>query len=84
MINRNAIEIAAFLKDHPAIEQVWHPSLADQELYDRYARSKRVMEGSFPLHLNFRKRIILYDKLAVAKVPNSNCLYALLSVCDAA
>ena len=46
LINRNAIEIAAFLEDHPAIEQVWHPSLVDQELYDHYARSGK-LEGSF-------------------------------------
>ena len=57
IINRNAIEIATFLEEHPAIEQVWHPSLEDKELTTAMPDLKQVMEGSFHLRLNFLRRI---------------------------
>ena len=79
MINRNAIEIAAFLEDHPAIEQVWHPSLADQELYDRYARSEASYGGvlSFTLEFPEENTIPFYDKLACCKGPNLGTVFTL-------
>ena len=79
LINRNAIEIAAFLEDHPAIEQVWHPSLKDQELYDRYARTEASYGGvlSFTLEFPEENTIPFYDKLACCKGPNLGTVFTL-------
>jgi cystathionine gamma-synthase len=79
VINRNAIEIAAFLEDHPAIEQVWHPSLTDQERYDHYARSEASYGGvlSFTLEFPEENTIPFYDKLACCKGPNLGTVFTL-------
>jgi cystathionine gamma-synthase len=79
VINRNAIEIAAFLEEHPAIEQVWHPSLTDQECYDRYARSEASYGGvlSFTLEFPEENTIPFYDKLACCKGPNLGTVFTL-------
>ena len=79
VINRNAIEIAAFLEEHPAIEQVWHPSLNDQECYDRYARSEASYGGvlSFTLEFPEENTIPFYDKLACCKGPNLGTVFTL-------
>jgi len=78
-INRNALQIAAFLEEHPAIEQVWHPSLTDHEIYDRHARQADSYGGvlSFTLEFPEENTIPFYDKFNVCKGPNLGTTYTL-------
>lgn len=78
-INRNALQIAAFLEEHPAIEQVWHPSLTDHEIYDRHARQADSYGGvlSFTLEFPEENTIPFYDKFNVCKGPNLGTIYTL-------
>ena len=57
IINKNTLEIVEFLKDHPAIEEVWYPNLTSKNIYDRYARKEKAMEESYLLYLNILKKI---------------------------
>ncbi|MFL2877272.1 MAG: aminotransferase class I/II-fold pyridoxal phosphate-dependent enzyme [Pontiellaceae bacterium] len=79
LINRNAIEIATYLEEHPAVEQVWHPSLEDKERYNRYARSEASYGGvlSFTLEFPEENTIPFYDKLACCKGPNLGTVFTL-------
>ena len=79
LINQNAIEIATFLDEHPAIEQVWYPSLENKERYDRYARSEDSYGGvlSFTLEFPEENTIPFYDKLACCKGPNLGTVFTL-------
>ena len=79
IINKNTLEIVAFLKDHPAIEKVWYPNLTSKNIYDHYARKEKSYGGvlSFVLEYPEENTIPFYDKLDICKGPNLGTVFSL-------
>ena len=79
IINNNTLEIVTFLKDHPAIEEVWYPNLTSKNIYDHYARKEKSYGGvlSFVLEYPKENTIPFYDKLDICKGPNLGTVYSL-------
>lgn len=85
-INQNGRDLAKWLSEHPAVAQVWHPSLVDRELYDAVRRKDGGYGGllSFVLK-NPKKAPKVYDALKLSKGPSFGtpftlvCPYTLLA-----
>jgi len=69
--NANGLAIAEMLASHPAVEEVWHPSLTTREDYDRI----RAPRGGYGPLLSFvlknpKKAPKVFDALQVSKGPS--------------
>lgn len=78
-VNANGLELAAWLADHPAVAQVWHPSLTTREHYD----SVRKKDGGYGGLLSFvlkspKKTPKVYDALRLSKGPSFGTPFTLV------
>ena len=88
-VNRNAEALVNVLVDHPMVEQVWYPTLRDQENYQKIQRDGRGFGGlvSFSLK-NDKQAPKFFDELQVSKGPSLGneftlaCPYTLLAHYD--
>jgi cystathionine gamma-synthase len=78
-VNETGIGLAAWLADHPAVAQVWHPSLTNREEYDAVRRAKGGYGGliSFVLK-NEKKTGKVYDALELSKGPSFGTPFTLV------
>jgi cystathionine gamma-synthase len=85
-VNANGQAVAAWLANHPAVEEVWHPSLTHKKNYDAVMRKGGGYGGllSFVLK-NQKKTPKVYDALRLSKGPSFGtpftlvCPYTLLA-----
>ncbi|MFN5579308.1 MAG: PLP-dependent transferase [Akkermansiaceae bacterium] len=89
LINDNALKLVEFLKTHPAIEYVWHPSVINTANYDAIKRKKGGYGGLISISLvNPKKAPKVYDALKLSKGPSFGtpftlvCPYTLLAHYD--
>lgn len=85
-INANALELVAFLKDHPAVANLWHPSVTNTADYEAVMRKNGGHGGLLSISLaNPKKAPKVYDSLKLSKGPSFGtpftlvCPYTLLA-----
>lgn len=85
-VNFNALALVAFLKDHPAVASVWHPSVTQTENYTAIMRKNGGFGGLLSIALtNPKKAPKVYDSLKISKGPSFGtpftlvCPYTLLA-----
>lgn len=78
-VNANGSELAAWLANHAAVAEVWHPSLTNRENYDAVRRKNGGYGGllSFTLK-NPKKTGKVYDALRVSKGPSFGTPFTLV------
>jgi cystathionine gamma-synthase len=78
-VNANGLELAVWLANHPAVAQVWHPSLTTRENYDAVRRKSGGYGGllSFVLK-NPKKTPKVYDALRLSKGPSFGTTFTLV------
>jgi cystathionine gamma-synthase len=78
-INRNALAVGEYLKEHPAVESVYYPAFADREIYDRVKRPDGGYGGLFSFVLKDAPRVTeaFYDALEITKGPNLGTSFSL-------
>lgn len=78
-VNANGSALAAWLAEHPAVAQVWHPSLMNRENYDAVRRKNGGYGGllSFVLK-NPKKTPKVYDALRLSKGPSFGTTFTLV------
>lgn len=78
-VNANGLELAAWLANHPAVAQVWHPSLTNRGNYDTLRRKNGGYGGllSFVLK-NPKKTPKVYDALKLSKGPSFGTNFTLV------
>jgi cystathionine gamma-synthase len=78
-VNEMGIGLATWLADHPAVAEVWHPSIVNREEYDAVKRPKGGYGGllSFVLK-NEKKTGKVYDALEVSKGPSFGTPFTLV------
>lgn len=78
-VNASGLELASWLAEHPAVAQVWYPSLTTRENYDAIRRQKGGYGGllSFVLK-NSKKTPRVYDALKVSKGPSFGTPFTLV------
>ncbi|MFM2199746.1 MAG: hypothetical protein RLZZ505_3178, partial [Verrucomicrobiota bacterium] len=68
-----------FLKDHPAVASVWHPSVTQTENYTKIMRSKGGYGGLLSIVLtNPKKAPKVYDALKLSKGPSFGTSFTLV------
>lgn len=85
-INANGLQLASWLANHPAVAQVWHPSLTTRENYDAIRRKDGGYGGLLSFALKAPKKAPkVYDVLRLSKGPSFGtpftlvCPYTLLA-----
>ena len=78
-VNANGLELASWLVGHPAVAQVWYPSLTTRENYD----AVRCPNGGYGGLLSFvlknpKKTPKVYDALRVSKGPSFGASFTLV------
>lgn len=78
-VNANGLELATWLSGHPAVAQVWHPSLTTRDHYDAVRRKNGGYGGllSFVLK-NPKKTPKFYDALRISKGPSFGTPFTLV------
>lgn len=78
-VNEMGVGLATWLADHPAVAEVWHPSIVNREEYDAVKRPKGGYGGllSFVLK-NEKKTGKVYDALEVSKGPSFGTPFTLV------
>ena len=78
-VNATGLALAARLAEHPAVAQVWHPSLTSRESYDSIMRKGGGYGGllSFVLK-NVKKTPKVYDALRLSKGPSFGTPFTLV------
>ncbi|MBK1815778.1 PLP-dependent transferase [Luteolibacter yonseiensis] len=78
-VNANGTALASWLAAHPAVAEVWHPSLTQKENYDKVMRPGGGYGGllSFVLK-NQKKTPKVYDALRVSKGPSFGTYFTLV------
>lgn len=70
-INENGYELAAWLANHPAVSDVWHPSLTTREHYDAILKPEGGYGGLLSFALKSPKKTPkFYDELRLSKGPS--------------
>jgi cystathionine gamma-synthase len=89
LINEHALKLVEFLKNHPAIDSVWHPSLIHTANFDSIKRKHGGYGGLLSITLaNPKKAPKVYDSLKLCKGPSFGtpftlvCPYTLLAHYD--
>ena len=84
--NSNALALVDFLKNHPAVKNVWHPSVTHTEQYESVMRKNGGHGGLISIALtNPKKAPKVYDSLKLSKGPSFGtpftlvCPYTLLA-----
>lgn len=84
--NANALALVDFLKDHPAVGIVWHPSVTNTKHYESVMRKNGGHGGLLSIALaNPKKAPKVYDALKLSKGPSFGtpftlaCPYTLLA-----
>lgn len=78
-VNANGLELANWLANHPAVAQVWHPSLTTPENYDAVRRKTGGYGGLFSFILkNQKKTPKVYDALRLSKGPSFGTSFTLV------
>ena len=84
--NSNALALVDFLKNHPAVKNVWHPSVTHTEQYESVMRKNGGHGGLISIALtNPKKALKVYDSLKLSKGPSFGtpftlvCPYTLLA-----
>ncbi|QTN33597.1 PLP-dependent transferase [Akkermansiaceae bacterium] len=78
-INANALALVAFLKDHPAIGNIWHPSLTNTPRYEAVMRKNGGHGGLLSIALaNPKKAPKVYDALELSKGPSFGTAFTLV------
>ncbi|MGJ8644126.1 MAG: PLP-dependent transferase [Luteolibacter sp.] len=87
--NETALALVDFLKEHPAIANVWHPSVSETENYDAVKRKTGGYGGLISISLSSPKKAPkVYDALRLSKGPSFGtpftlvCPYTLLAHYD--
>jgi cystathionine gamma-synthase len=77
--NRTALRVCEFLQCHPAVEQVFHPSITDRAMYDRFRNKDGGYGGlfSFVLMDAAKHTEAFYDALEISKGPNLGTSFSL-------
>jgi cystathionine gamma-synthase len=78
-VNANGLALASWLSTHPAIAEVWHPSLTHRENYEKVMRKGGGYGGllSFVLKLP-KKTPKVYDALRLSKGPSFGTKFTLV------
>lgn len=89
MVNENALAVVDFLKNHPAVASVWHPSVIQTERYDAIKRKNGGYGGLLSIILAQPKKAPkVFDALRLSKGPSFGtpftlvCPYTLLAHYD--
>ncbi len=78
-INANGLELATWLAGHPAVAQVWHPSLTTRENYDAVRRKNGGYGGLLSFVLKAPKKTPkVYDSLRLSKGPSFGTPFTLV------
>jgi len=78
-VNATGIKLAAWLADHPAVAQVWHPSLTTRENYDAVKRKDGGYGGLLSFVLKSPKKTPkVYDALRLSKGPSFGTPFTLV------
>jgi cystathionine gamma-synthase len=79
IVNANGLELATWLSQHPAVAQVWHPSLSTRENYDAVRRKNGGYGGLLSFVLKAPKKTPkVYDTLQVCKGPSFGTPFTLV------
>lgn len=79
IINENALQLVEFLKNHPAIAEVWHPSITHTENYDFVKRKTGGYGGLLSFALTHPKRAPkFFDSLRLSKGPSFGTPFTLV------
>jgi len=78
-VNANGLALATWLNEHPAIAEVWHPSLSHRNNYEMLMREDGGYGGllSFALK-NPKKTPKVYDTLRISKGPSFGTPFTLV------
>lgn len=78
-VNSNGAALAAWLAEHPAVAQVWHPSLVNRENYDTLRRKNGGYGGLLSFVLKAPKKTPkVYDALRLSKGPSFGTNFTLV------
>jgi cystathionine gamma-synthase len=78
-VNANGLELATWLANHPAVAQVWHPSLTNRENYDAVRRKDGGYGGLLSFVLKAPKKTPkVYDSLRLSKGPSFGASFTLV------
>lgn len=78
-VNANGVKLAAWLAKHPAVAQVWHPSLTTKEHYDALKRKDGGYGGLLSFVLKSAKKTPkVYDALRLNKGPSFGTPFTLV------
>ncbi len=78
-VNASGVELAAWLANHPAVAQVWHPSLGDTRNYDSVMRKGGGYGGLLSFVLKSPKKTAkVYDALRLSKGPSFGTPFTLV------
>jgi len=78
--NTNAMHLVELLGDHPAVDQVWHPSIIKRRNYEKIQAPGGGFGGLFSITLkNPRKAPKVFDALALSKGPSFGTSFSLAS-----
>jgi cystathionine gamma-synthase len=79
IVNANGLELAAWLANHPAVAQVWHPWLVNRENYDAIKRPNGGYGGLLSFVLKAPKKTPkVYDALRLSKGPSFGTPFTLV------
>jgi len=78
-INRTALEVCEFLQNHPAVKEIFYPSITNPKMYDRVKRPDGGYGGlfSFVLKAPEEHTEAFYDALEITKGPNLGASFSL-------
>ncbi len=78
-VNANGLELARWLAEHPAVAQVWHPSLTTRDHYDAVKRKDGGYGGLLSFVLKAPKKTPkVYDALRLSKGPSFGTPFTLV------
>ena len=79
IVNANGLALAAWLAKHPAVAEVWHPSLTNKENYDQVMRKGGGYGGLLSFLLKTPKKTPkVYDALRLSKGPSFGTAFTLV------
>jgi cystathionine gamma-synthase len=78
-VNTNGVELASWLRDHPAVAEVWHPSLVNRANYEKMMRKGGGFGGLLSFVLKAPKKTPkVYDALRLSKGPGFGTCFTLV------
>ncbi len=79
IVNENGLQLAKWLENHPAVAQVWHPSLVTVENYEAVKRKNGGYGGLLSFVLKAPKKTPkVYDALRLSKGPSFGTPFTLV------